>query len=109
MARTLNGVPLAGPEAAELAPAGLDAAALGLLELELHAASPRLATASAEATSAVGCLILIAFPFESMLCSISRSRDFRNRYATHWPQLNGRGREPTSRPRFVRSPAWAEA
>jgi hypothetical protein len=79
----LNGVPLAGPEAAGLEPAelvlaalalaGLDAAALGLLELELHAASPRLATATAEATSAVGCLIMIALPL-NQCCVRYRAR-----------------------------------
>jgi hypothetical protein len=65
IARTLNGVLLAGlaadVEAAEVEAAGLDAAAPGLLELELQAASPRPARASAEAAIAVGCLIMIAF------------------------------------------------
>jgi hypothetical protein len=65
IARTLNGVLLAAPaaevEAADVEPAGLEAAAPGLLELELHAASPRPASASAEAAIAVGCLIMIAF------------------------------------------------
>jgi hypothetical protein len=56
IARTLNGVLLA-----VLEPAALGLLELELVELELHAASPRLARASAEATIAVGCLIMIAF------------------------------------------------